>query len=113
MTARPAVVCLHALAEELIPADPNFSGPGCEPVAVYLTDSLCPARANAWKHSLSGEVLLVDVVGLPLVALSFYTCLIPIGPQRISRLADHPRLLRSLAQDSTRRLIDPAGWLSC
>ena len=108
------------LRDGLIPADPNFWGTGCEPVAVYLTDSLGQARANAWKHnqhSLSGEVLLVGVAGLPLVALSFYTCLTRVSSRsdrrRISRLADHPRLLRSLAQDSARRLIDTAGWLSC
>jgi hypothetical protein len=89
------------LREGLIPA---------QPVAVYLTEDLSQAVRDSVKGTdlayTTAGVLLVDVTGLPLRFISFYICAVAIQPERISRLDDHPVLLKWLEDALLRRLED-------
>jgi hypothetical protein len=93
-------------ARGLIPHWPEVDG---EPDAVYLTDDLGQAVANSdgidWQtETLDLDCLLVvDVTGLPLYRLSFYTCMQPIPPERITGIQDHSRLRDQLKEET--------GWL--
>jgi hypothetical protein len=95
----PALL-LHGTQPELVDAIlsqglvPN--GIGVEVEAVYLTESLNQAGANSYKRDerlprfIDAGVLIVDVTGLPLLRLGFYTCPVSIVGDRITRLAEHP-----------------------
>jgi hypothetical protein len=67
------------------------------------------AVANSWKRRDPGNgpdltgVPLIDVTGLHLQSHAFWTCPVPIGPERISRITDHPELVSEL---------DPGGFWS-
>jgi len=93
--------------EGLRPFEPDYWGPGCEPTAVYLTESLQQAAANALKRldprprRLDPRTLLVvDVTDLPLLVLGFVTCFAPIGPERITDITAYPALRRRLRRES-------------
>jgi RNA:NAD 2'-phosphotransferase (TPT1/KptA family) len=89
------------LREGLIPA---------QPVAVDLTEDLRQAVRNSLKDTdlayTTAGVLLVDVTGLPLRFIGFYICAVVIPPERISRLDDHPALLRWLEDALLRRRLE-------
>jgi hypothetical protein len=103
-------------ASGLVPRQPApWVGQYAGPEAVYLADGLGQAIANCEGAELIGRatdpevrqvildsVLAVDVTGLPLVQLGFYTCLQPIPPERLTRVADDPVL--------RRRLKTETGW---
>jgi hypothetical protein len=101
----------------LVPHDPHFwcretgqhtdeCPQSYEPKAVYLTDSLLQAAVNSGGIDREAEtfdldcLLVVDVTRLPLLRLGFYTCMEPIGPERIRRIADHPALRRQLRKET-------------
>jgi hypothetical protein len=77
-----------------------------EPDAVYLTDDLGQAVANSDGINRETDtfdldcLLAVDVTGLPLYRLSFYTCMEPIAPERITMVTDHPELRRQLREET-------------
>lgn len=104
-------------ANGLIPRQPRFwpdvNGQPSEPEAVYLTDGLGQAVANCEGTELIGRVserdvrrvvlaclLAVDVTGLPLLRLGFYTCMQPIPPERITSITEHPALRRQLREET-------------
>jgi len=104
----------HGTKRERLPSiracglEPHWPEVEGEPDAVYLTDDLGQAVANSdgidWETSTFdlGCVLVVDVAGLPLYRLSFYTCMQPITPERITGISEHPKL--------RRRLWEETGW---
>jgi hypothetical protein len=84
---------LDSIAREgLVPALPT-DFPFGEPTAVYLTTDRYQAQAAAWRRlgPEHGCILTVDVTGLPLVVLSFVTCPLTIGPERIRRIPSRCR----------------------
>lgn len=100
--------------EGLQPFQPTYWGPGYEPKAVYLTDSLHQAACNALKwiddvapstdrvrrQTVLETVLVVDVTDLPLLVLGFVTCFVPIGPERIKSITEDPKLRRRLRRET-------------
>jgi hypothetical protein len=87
----------------LEPHWPEIEG---EPEAVYLTDDLGQAVANSGGIDRDAEtfdldcLLVVDVTGLPLYRVSFYTCMQPIPPERITCITEHPQLRRQLREET-------------
>ena len=87
----------------LIPHEPA-SGPG--PEAVYLTSSLHQAVTNSGGIDWETEtfdldcLLVVEVTGVPLCQLAFYTCMQPIPPGRITGIATHPALRSELREET-------------
>lgn len=104
-------------ANGLIPRQPRFwpdvNGQHTEPEAVYLTDDFGQAVANCEGSKLLGRIserearhvvlatlLAVDVTGLPLLRLSFYTCMQPIPPERVTSITEHPEMRRQLREET-------------
>jgi hypothetical protein len=75
---------------------PHWPEADSEPDAVYLTDDFGQAVANSGgidRETGTFDLdcpLVADVTGLPMFRLSFYTCMLPIPPERITSITEQP-----------------------
>ena len=96
-------VLFHGTRDHLLPAigreglrPHQPSGRSGEPKAVYLTASVY----QAFVHAESADsFLVVDVRGLPLFSLSYYTGFDTIPATRLSPLRQHTDLVRALSEE--------------
>jgi hypothetical protein len=95
----PPVILFHGTIEAalegiyrdgLSPHTPIFWAPESEMCAVYLTGSLHEASFHAESER---SLLIVDVRGLDLLSVGFYTFRGMVEPRRITSLADYPELV--------------------